>query len=260
MIGTEDFHETQKKNHTPTIVLVAAAVLLLIVGFISYRDYVNSRADKRVADSDRRIAELEEKIMQLGQSQGTGTNQGPGSGATQAPPPPDPEYEKLRRQLEEMRQRTEENSRKVKQLSEGGARTSPPELFAVPKAPGNRDDEDLPGYVRDSVSAPPGGKLSPEAERRLADLRQKVRNAPSIGSVVSYNLDWNFVTIDAGTENGIKVDDRYSVRRGSEVLGIVKVRQVFPTEAIAGVVTKNVEFDGALKPQAGDEIIAFDPF
>ena len=250
MIGPEDFQETPKKNQTPVIVLAAAAVLLLIVGFISYRDYVHSRADQQRADSEKRIAELEAKIAKMGNPASVAT-QTKSTPVKPVPPPPDPEIEELRRQLAEMKRRTEDNTKKMERFETN----SPPGVYTPPSA----KSDTVPDYVKNSVNSPPGG-LSPEAQRRYNDLQLKIRNAPAIGIVTSYNRDLDFVTIDAGELNGIKKSDRFSVRRGSDLLGVVRIEEVHADQSIALIVTKNTEFDGALKPRAGDEIISFDPF
>ncbi|MEM7699662.1 MAG: hypothetical protein AAF236_14790 [Verrucomicrobiota bacterium] len=50
MMGTDEFAEPKKANHTPTIALAVAAVLLLIVGAMSYRDFVRDSVEKEFAE------------------------------------------------------------------------------------------------------------------------------------------------------------------------------------------------------------------
>ncbi len=70
----------------------------------------------------------------------------------------------------------------------------------------------------------PGG--NPEIEARLARVRSQVTSAPSLGKVTGYDKDWGIVTFNAGAGQGVKVDQRFAVRRGSEILGWVKVNEV----------------------------------
>lgn len=91
-------------------------------------------------------------------------------------------------------------------------------------------------------------------------MEKKIKNTPAIGKIVSFDEGWNLVTINAGTSNGVKKDQRYSIRRGSELLGIVKISEVFPSVSNANIVTNNRAFEGTLKPKAGDDIISYDPF
>ncbi|MDF1814246.1 MAG: hypothetical protein P1V20_18725 [Verrucomicrobiales bacterium] len=269
MIGPEDIHETPKTNYTPILILGIASLLLLIVGFISYRDYVNAKADERVKVSDDRIRKLEEKLEQLNDR-----NQPVGDGDVAASPVPqrDPEIEALRSQLEAMkiqaetiRKQTEENKLKAEENSMTMQRVldgGPEPTFSTIPSPGIQDDVTLPDYVRNSVATPPEGSNygSPGAQNDLTDAQERIKNAASIGKIVSYDEGWNLVTIDAGKSQGVEIGQRYSVRRGTNNLGIVKIFETTTSQSNANLVTDNRKFDGALKPRAGDEIIAFDPF
>ena len=55
MMGNEDFGEARQVNHTPAIALGAAAVLLLIVGAMSYRDSVRSSMEREYAEKERQL-------------------------------------------------------------------------------------------------------------------------------------------------------------------------------------------------------------
>lgn len=269
MIEPEDIHDTPKPNYTPVLILGLAALLLMIVGFISYRDYVNHKADQRLAGSEERIRSLEEQIARISGPQSPA--EAPAQ-AGPAQPAPDPELEELRRQFEEMKQKmaanerkAQENTLKVDRVLASGPQEVREPVSEVPdlgtsSLPRPNDDIEVPEYVRDSVATPPPGQMSPAARERFENLQNKVRNAPSIGEVLSYNRDWGFVTFNAGSDNNVSEGDRFSVRRGGEILGIVKVKEVFPGQAIASLVTPTDKFAGSANPQAGDEIILFDPF
>lgn len=272
MIGPEDIHETPKKNQTPILILGIASLLLVIVGFISYRDYVNAKADDR-------IRKVEEKLSQLANTQ---VPVAPNSINT-APPVINPEIEELRRQLDEMKVQAEsikvqteknkllveENSMKVDRVLNAGPgnlkeplnpdQSSRPGIGTLPP-PGINDDLTIPDYIRNSVAAPPGGNRYANENVETSEMEKKIKSTPAIGNIVSYDESWNLVTINAGTSNGVKKDQRYSIRRGSELLGIVKISEVFPTVSNANIVTNNRAFEGALKPKAGDDIISYDPF
>lgn len=270
MIGPEDIQETPKTNYTPILVLGIAALLLLIVGFISYRDYVNAEAEKKVKSSDERIRKLEEQLEKY-----TAGGQPAAANQSNALAARDPEIEELRRQLDAMKlqsdtikkqtertkQLVEENSMKVERVLSGGpgggSDSFPPDMASIPP-PGINDEISDP--LRDAVVAPPGGYRSAATQASLTEVQRKVREAPAIGKIVSYDEGWNLITIGAGKSNGIDVGQRYSVRRGSDVLGVVKIFEVFTNQSNANIVTDNRKFDGALKPQVGDDIISFDPF
>jgi hypothetical protein len=55
MIGPDDFGDRRSANHTPTIALSIAAVLLLVVGAMSYRESVRSSLEKEYAEKEARL-------------------------------------------------------------------------------------------------------------------------------------------------------------------------------------------------------------
>ena len=91
-------------------------------------------------------------------------------------------------------------------------------------------------------------------------MRDQVRAAPSLAKVTSYNKDWGIVTFNAGAGQGVKVDQRFAVRRGSDILGWIKVDQVEADQSIAVLVTKNRDSDTSVKPDVGDDLIDFELF
>ena len=88
----------------------------------------------------------------------------------------------------------------------------------------------------------------------------RISSAPSLGKVTSYDKDWGVVTCNAGAGQGVKVAQRFAVRRGGEILGWVKVDQVEADQSIAVLVTKNRESDTSVKPEVGDDLIDFELF
>ena len=283
MIGPEDIQQTPKPNYTPIIILGVAAVLLLIVGFISYRDYVNAKADEKVDSKVEQIRKELEAQIALRESNkanlSSSVPSAPNTGVAQPPAPPqkDPEIEELRRQLAAMKKLQEENSMKVeKVLSRGPIDPKPYEVapIGVPSTGGNNngrfnpepapiggppieDKIEVPNFVKDSVSSPPGG-MSPEAQARIAAFRRNVMNSPAIGKVLTYDSEWGFVTIDAGTSNGIRKGGRFSVRRGGDILGDIRLEQVDATESLGVFTTKGRKVE--VQPRKGDDIIASQSF
>ncbi len=58
MIGPDDIGERRQTSHTPSIALGLAAVLLLVVGALSYRDFVRSSLEKEYAEKEARLMQL----------------------------------------------------------------------------------------------------------------------------------------------------------------------------------------------------------
>lgn len=58
MISPDDIGERRPANHTATIALSIAAVLLLVVGAMSYRQYVRDSLEKEFAEKEARMMQL----------------------------------------------------------------------------------------------------------------------------------------------------------------------------------------------------------
>jgi hypothetical protein len=181
------------------------------------------------------------------------------------PEPEDPEILRMRQSLNQARQQGAATEQRFNQLAGSGDPLAA-EASAIaaagtnaPAAAGNATiTSELPDFLRVAVQNPPGG--NPEIEARLARVRSQVTSAPSLGKVTSYDKDWGIVTFDAGAGQGVRIDQRFAVRRGSEILGWVKVNEVLEDQAIATLVTKNADSDTAVKPGIGDDLIDFELF
>lgn len=311
MIDPEDFGERHPVNHTPTIALGIAALLLLVVGAMSYGDYVRKRYYKE-------YAKKEEQLIQRMQQLGYAPPATPGSGAalpaaqvlpvavnpapitTAVPlapiaapalapaspelaaavqstevaltPPNDPEIEAARQSLAQARMQSQAAEERFQSLAATPAGATPlptVEPGIPPTAAAELPfDEELPPFLRQAEAE----RIAAEAVSRsevdsdavvtqdLAQVRQAVSRANSLGKVVSYDDEWGLVTFNAGSANGVVVDKRFAVRRGSDLLGWVKVDKVFENESIAILVTKNRSSDTASKPAPGDDLIDFELF
>ncbi len=276
MMGPDEYGERRQVSHMPAIALSIAALLLLIVAALSYRDYVRSGFEKEFAEKEARLMQRQGYYDSVAPGQSIVPNPGPVQAQTPFPPagsiqsitpepsqplvagspyessmplPNDPDLEKMRQSLEQAREQSRRTEERYNNLAvaEGAAVQAETEITAK-----------LPEFLREAVENPPGG--NPEVEARLQKMRDTVSAAPSLAKVTSYNKDWGIVTFNAGAGQGVKVDQRFAVRRGSEVLGWVKVDQVEEGQSIAVLVTKNRDSDTSAKPEVGDDLIDFELF
>lgn len=313
MIEPDVIGERKSTNHTPTIALGLAALLLLVVGGLSYRDSVRSNLEKEYAEKEARLMQrLGLPVETAAPATAAGnpaanpaantpppgttvlydakgnpvylTGAQPAAPATAAAPPvasaaapgglqveaglpapEDPDILRLQQTLNQARQQGAATEQRFNQLAGSGDPLAA-EANAISAAGadataagGNATiTSELPDFLRVAVENPPGG--NPEVEARLARVRTQVTSAPSLGKVTSYDKDWGIVTFNAGAGQGVKIDQRFAVRRGSEILGWVKVNEVLEDEAIATLVTKNADSDTAVKPEIGDDLIDFELF
>jgi len=312
MMAPDDLGERRQVNHTPTIALSIAAILLLIVGALSYRDFVRTSLEKEFAEKEARMMQRQGYNGNVMPDQSAGQSAGqviPGqlqpnlqsgapvslqqgaqnatvnaapqatagpqqplavtnvaydaqgnpiaaAGQATLPLPNDPELNNIRASLDQAREQSRLTEQRYNQLA-GNVEPRAGEAAPAP-ATETKITSELPDFLRNAVENPPGG--NPEVEARLEKMRQQVSSAPSLGKVTSYDKDWGVVTFNAGTGQGVKVAQRFAVRRGGEILGWVKVDQVEADQSIAVLVTKNRESDTSVKPEVGDDLIDFELF
>lgn len=289
----EDLGERRQVNHTPTIALGIAALLLLIVGAMSYRDFVRTSYEKEYAEKERQllarhgyaVAPFTTNGQQAIQGQAPHYQSPPGKaqpqqGAQQVPAqapqpaavnpalaqnaaemqiesalpaPVDPELDSIRSSLEQVREQSRRTEEQFRDITGGNVGGT---VDAGVQAAAEITEE-LPDFLREAVENPPGG--NPAVEERLDRMRNQVIQAPSLARVTSFDSDWGIVTFDAGMSQNVKKDQRFAVRRGADILGWIKVDEVQQNQSIAVLVT-NRDDETVQKPAVGDDLIDFELF
>ena len=99
-----------------------------------------------------------------------------------------------------------------------------------------------------------------DAEAQLMDLRQreaqrksKVMRSGLEGRILAVNSSWNFVVISLGDRNGVINNAELLIKRGSQLVGKVRVTSVEPSTSIADIVVNSVR--SGLSVQPGDTVI-----
>lgn len=289
----EDLGERRQANHTPTIALGIAALLLLIVGAMSYRDFVRTSYEKEYAEKERQLLARHgyavAPFATNGQQavQGQVPNYQPQPGQVQQAAPVQQPQPQAQPQQPATNPIIAQNAANM-QIESSLPRPVDPELDSIRDSlaqaseqsrrteeqfrditgnvgsqvnPGMQATqeitEELPDFLRDAVENPPGG--NPEVEERLARMRNQVLQAPSLARVTSFDNDWGIVTFNAGLSQNVKKDQRFAVRRGADILGWIKVDEVQENQSIAVLVT-NRDDETVQKPEVGDDLIDFELF
>lgn len=91
--------------------------------------------------------------------------------------------------------------------------------------------------------------LSKEKQDRM---RQKMRNGLQ-GRILAVNPAWNFVVLSLGDKNGVVNNAELLVKRGSQLIGKVRVTSVEPSTSIADIVANSVPQGTTISP--GDNVI-----
>ncbi|MBL9151511.1 MAG: hypothetical protein JNK37_03460 [Verrucomicrobiales bacterium] len=106
----------------------------------------------------------------------------------------------------------------------------------------------------------PGEAPPAQTATEVAAMAEQVRRQPAIAQVIAYNNEFAIVVIDGGKNRNITPEMRLAVRRGSDIVGFIKVVEVEDTQSVAELMSKNKFSPTARKPEAGDDVIAFNLF
>jgi len=139
---------------------------------------------------------------------------------------------KMQAQLSELSGKKAELETKVKELEE---KSKGVELGTIVVNPENANVAvNAKEQVVDKKAAAKTAKEKP--------VKKQPRQAPLIeGKVLVVNKDYNFVVINLGSKDGIKIGDVFSLYHGDSLLTDVKVEKVHDAMAAAGIVSLNIK-------------------
>ncbi len=83
-------------------------------------------------------------------------------------------------------------------------------------------------------------------------MAQKMRNGLE-GRILAVNQAWNFVVLNLGDRNGVVGNVEMLIKRGSQLVGKVRVTSVEPSTSIADIVANSIP--SGLTIQPGDHVI-----
>ena len=94
-------------------------------------------------------------------------------------------------------------------------------------------------------------------KEREAKRRDKVMRTGLEGRILAVNSSWNFVVISLGDRNGVVNNAEMLIKRGSQLIGKVRITSVEPSTSIADIVANSIR--PGLSVQPGDTIIYSGP-
>lgn len=186
---------------------------------------------------------------------------------------PDPEIARFQARLKAMEQERVLLQQKLKGERAGNSLAPVPVKPVVGSATAANAEES--GSLREVLDQKPAGNVTgatadlfpqgPAANASAemaakAEFARQIKDAPPAGRVVVYNSDWGFVQIDTGANQSVAVGTKFAVRRGTSIVGYVKVTEVNQKTALAEMTSRNQHSETARKPQAGDDVIPWPLF
>jgi hypothetical protein len=91
-----------------------------------------------------------------------------------------------------------------------------------------------------------------EAQRRSKSMRNGLE-----GKILAVNPSWNFVVLNLGDRNGVVNNAELLIKRGSQLIGKVRITSVEPSTSVADIVVNSVR--SGLSIQPGDQVIYSGP-
>jgi len=94
-------------------------------------------------------------------------------------------------------------------------------------------------------------------KEREARRKSKTLRAGLEGKILAVNTSWNFVVLSLGDRNGVVNGAEMLIKRGSQLVGKVRITSVEPSTSIADIVPNSIR--GSLAVQPGDTVIYSGP-
>ena len=124
-----------------------------------------------------------------------------------------------------------------------------------------RAKADLEGRVAElSTIRETMDKKVTEANSKATSLDTQVQSYKSgytrlglTGTITAYNPGWNFVVLNIGDRQGLKVGKELVIKRGGQMVGKAKVTSVDPGTSIADIVPNTVAKGESVQP--GDSVV-----
>ena len=91
------------------------------------------------------------------------------------------------------------------------------------------------------------------AERRIAQRDNQDQKNGLQGRVLAVDRNWNFVVLNLGGRSGVNANETMVIRRGTSLVGRVRITSVEPSQSIADIVPNSVP--AGISVQAGDTVV-----
>ena len=94
-------------------------------------------------------------------------------------------------------------------------------------------------------------------KKREDQRRNKAMRNGLEGKILAVNPSWNFVVLNLGDRNGVVNNAELLIKRGTQLIGKVRITSVEPSTSVADIVVNSVR--SGLSVQPGDSVIYAGP-
>ncbi|MEM1295427.1 MAG: hypothetical protein AAGH89_08675, partial [Verrucomicrobiota bacterium] len=152
-------------------------------------------------------------------------------------------------ELQALRQERELVSKRFEQINSGNGGSS--QSMTVQSTP-------VPSPSSSPIFAPSPPRYNPD--EGLTPEQIRLRDSPAIAKVTSFNSGWGYITLNAGSENNLTQGRELAVRRGGEVLGLVKISAIYENDSEAELIGRWRRDLESPRPEAGDDLLPYPLF
>lgn len=153
-------------------------------------------------------------------------------------------------ELTQLRSDNEAKTTRIAQLESATTTTADTSELEGMKAQLEEKNTLLAKYETDNASLK--GQLDEFRKREENRQNEKMR-AGLEGKILAVNPAWNFVVLNLGDRNGVVSNAEMLVKRGTNLLGKIRITSVEPSTSIADIVSNSVAKGISIQP--GDTVI-----
>ncbi|OGW78205.1 MAG: hypothetical protein A2Z83_08665 [Omnitrophica bacterium GWA2_52_8] len=99
--------------------------------------------------------------------------------------------------------------------------------------------------------ASPADALPQETTQPIGTLPQEFKGKPLNAQILSVNRQFNFVVVNRGLQDQVRIGDRFSVRRGDDMIGEIEIEKLYDNFSAAAIHHESSQN----QIQEGDEIL-----
>lgn len=141
-----------------------------------------------------------------------------------------------------------------------GSSGTPEEILAKNEELKKENDAKVSEIEQISKEAEVAKKAAAESESLITRLKQQqttrskaISLASSTGTISAVNPDFGFVVVNLGQNQGVTNESRLLVKRGNQLIGRLKIVQIYGSTTVADIDSKSITPGFAIQP--GDQVV-----
>ena len=168
------------------------------------------------------------------------------------------ELEATKKEIEEFAAKKQAMQEEITRIL--GSSGTPEEILAKNEELKKENDAKVSEIEQISKEAEVAKKAAAESESLITRLKQQqttrskaISLASSTGTISAVNPDFGFVVVNLGQNQGVTNESRLLVKRGNQLIGRLKIVQIYGSTTVADIDSKSITPGFAIQP--GDQVV-----